>query len=180
MVILINFKNHKIFKEKQNDFNQLMTIIEKGLHSLHNYYKESGQVEKEIIKYEQKLEQKIPETVIIKPEPKIPQKIELNEKEKNFLPFSQITEVVSESPAEISGLKIHDLISNFGECDYYNNDNLNFLSQCVKNNNNKETKLIVYRENENIQNFYLYKGKKYEKLDLIIKPQIWKGQGLLG
>lgn len=97
-----------MYLEKQNDLAALMKIIEKGLYSYHEYYKSSGQAEKDIENYEKSLPEKKEEKPIpVPPKPKQDKmEIENKEQEKAFLlPFSQITEVVEESPSFIAGNK---------------------------------------------------------------------------
>lgn len=82
-----------------------MKIIEKGLYSMHDYYRESGEAAKEIEKYEQNLPEKKEKQIITnqtKEIPKISKQIE-EEKQAFSLPFSEITEVVDESPSYIAG-----------------------------------------------------------------------------
>ena len=85
-----------------------MKIIEKGLFSYHEYYKNSGQAEKDIENYEKTLpEKKEEKNIPVPPKPKQDKmEIENQEPEKGFsLPFSQITEVVEESPSFVAGYK---------------------------------------------------------------------------
>lgn len=84
-----------------------MKIIEIGLYSMHEYYKNSGEALKDIENYEKTLPEKRESNNI----PKIAkkqetQKIEIEvekEEEKNSLPFSEITEVVEDSPSFLAG-----------------------------------------------------------------------------
>lgn len=79
-----------------------MKIIEKGLYSIHDYYRESGEAAKEIEEYEQNIPEKKEKNIQIKPNiEKIP---EIKKEEQIVsLPFSEITEVVEESPSFLAG-----------------------------------------------------------------------------
>lgn len=79
-----------------------MKIIEKGLYSIHDYYRDSGEAAKEIEKYEQNIPEKKEKNIQIKPNiEKIP---EIKKEEQIVsLPFSEITEVVEESPSFLAG-----------------------------------------------------------------------------
>ena len=95
-----------------------MMVIEKGLHSLHETYREEGQVQKAIDIYEGSIDLKKPkskpeekkeekvveETLILQPE-KIEQE-PLPNQSKTFWPFAEITEVSAESPSEQAGMYI--------------------------------------------------------------------------
>lgn len=49
-------------------------------------------------------------------------------------PFARVNSVVANSPAETAGLKIGDLIRNFGYVNRSNNDSLKRVADCVQAN----------------------------------------------
>lgn len=94
-----------------------MSVIEKGLHSLHETYREEGEVQNEIELYESSLvqkkhktEEKKEEKVAEAPHTEKMEQENIPSQTKTFLPFAQITEVSAESPSEIAGT--YEIINN--------------------------------------------------------------------
>ena len=88
-----------------------MKVLENGLFSIHEYYRESGQAQKDIENYEKNLPEKKPIQPIIakKQEPQKLEKepkIEFIEKESFSLPFSEISEVIEDSPSFNAGISL--------------------------------------------------------------------------
>lgn len=89
-----------------------MIVIEKGLHSLHESYREEGEVQKQIELYESSLdrnktkskteEQKEEKVIETHKTEKIEQEL-FQSQSKTFWPFAEITELSPESPSEQAG-----------------------------------------------------------------------------
>ncbi|CEP22825.1 Probable 26S proteasome regulatory subunit p27 AltName: Full=Proteasome non-ATPase subunit 2 [Cyberlindnera jadinii] len=58
------------------------------------------------------------------------------------VPFAIITEVVSNSPAEFSGLKVQDKVVRFGDIDATNHNDLRNIAPLVKNKVNVSTNIF--------------------------------------
>lgn len=82
-------------------------------------------------------------------------------------PFLVVTLVDRDSPGDISGIQVHDLILKFGSITQTNFTNLSQIGELVKNSQNKQINVKVRRNGS-------------EEHDLIIVPKVWSGQGLLG
>ncbi len=86
----------------------------------------------------------------------------------------------------LEGIIVNDLIVKFGNCSYYNHNNLQYMSEVVKANVNKEIEVELLREEkkseENLEAKELiqYQNKTYRLHKIVIIPKIWKGQGVLG
>ena len=78
------------------------------------------------------------------------------------------------------------MIYKFGDCSYYNHNNLQYLSEIVKENVNKEIQIELYREEKNLdekdekKDLINHKDIYYKVFKIVIIPKIWKGQGVLG
>ena len=77
-----------------------------------------------------------------------------------------------------------DLIVKFGDCSYYNHNNLQYMTEVVKGNIGREIEVELMRETkseeEKNNDLIHYQNKCYQVLKLVIVPKIWKGQGVLG
>jgi len=80
--------------------------------------------------------------------------------------FAKIDRVLEGSPAQLSGLKVGDLINGFGDVNKDNNDRLKAVGELVRNSEDKEIIVQVKRTGGDI------------KISLI--PTKWSGNGLLG
>lgn len=59
-------------------------------------------------------------------------------------PFAKISLVESNSPAELGGMKVNDLLSEFSQVNIYTPDNIKQIPYQVKENH--EVKIIVMRQ----------------------------------
>lgn len=82
-------------------------------------------------------------------------------------PFLIVTLVDRDSPGDVAGIQVHDMILKFGSIAQKNFTNLTQIGELVKNSQNKQINVIIRRNG-------------IEELDLIIVPKIWSGNGLLG
>ena len=109
-------------------------------------------------------------------------KKEVNHGIDYLTPFSKVSLVESESPAEKGGLKVGDLVSEFSEVNIYSIDNLKQLPKYVKEGN--PIPIVVMRkcadEGSGPNIFILKDGNKYEKIKCTVVPSKWVGKGLLG
>lgn len=82
-------------------------------------------------------------------------------------PFLVVTLVDRDSPGDIAGIQIHDMVLKFGSITQKNFTNLAQIGELVKDSQNKQINVRIRRNGS-------------EELDLIIVPKMWSGQGLLG
>ena len=83
----------------------------------------------------------------------------------------------------VIGIKLDDLIVKFGDCSYYNHNNLQYMTEVVKGNIGREIEVELMRETkseEKTNDLIHYQNKCYQVVKLVIIPKIWKGQGVLG
>merc|ERR1712179_379534 len=93
---------------------------------------------------------------------------EATEEEAEEIPksFAKIDLVSEGSPAHDAGLKVGDLILEFGTQNSTNFKSLNDIAQLVKNSENRNVRVKILR---------------HEKIStLTLVPKKWSGQGLLG
>ena len=81
-------------------------------------------------------------------------------------PFAKIDLVSEGSPAHDAGMKVGDLILEFGTQNATNFKSLNDIAQLVKNSENRNVRVKILRHG------------KIATLTLV--PKRWSGQGLLG
>ena len=101
----------------RNDYKDLMSRIEKGLHEHHASMKANGSPNPI-------LQQSSPETGLGQP----------SVAGSSRPVFAKVNSVVPGSPAEQSGLKAGDLISRFGNVDKSNHDDLRKVAETVHRN----------------------------------------------
>lgn len=150
---------HNLIK-LQNDHKFLMTCLEKEMHQYFDNEKKENKIE-----YKQETK-----------EYKDPQLIQVFEDNSDFnsyksslkTPFCVVENVLKCSPAEIAGFVNNDLIYNFGGIDINFQNPLEKIGLLVKNSEDKEIIVEVYREKIN------------EHLKLKLVPKKWEGNGLLG
>ncbi|KAG5670927.1 hypothetical protein PVAND_001156 [Polypedilum vanderplanki] len=129
----------------QNDLKNLMKVIDEGLQK---YF------------YDRK---DVPEASSSKLPPQM-KKLSLNE---NMRPFLVINVVDPNSPGEMCGVQVNDLICSFGSINYTNFKDLSQIGELVKNCEKQQVKITV-RRNGNY-------------MDLILVPKLgWGGNGFLG
>ncbi|XP_026669193.1 26S proteasome non-ATPase regulatory subunit 9 [Ceratina calcarata] len=139
-VYQIRHTRHKIICLK-NDYKGLMNKIEEGLHKVHAL---SGN----------QAESSIPSTTN-----DIQDMVQLD-------PFLRVNLVSPNSPAEIAGIKVDDLILEFGSIDCRNFKSLKDIGTLVQNSRYKTVNVKIKR------------GSDIIALTLIPRP--WIGNGLLG
>lgn len=138
----------------QNDHKSVMLDIEKSLKKFmslpnkasHNSPKLRSSLISEKFKDQQNLQDNGPESI----------------------PFFRVDAVEGGSPAEISGLRVGDLISKFSHitADTIGEDSLATIVEIISKNVSKEITIVVERN--------------LSHLTLEIVPQPWEGQGFLG
>ena len=88
------------------------------------------------------------------------------------IPFAKVDQVFEGSPAEKAGLKVEDLILEFGQVTHSTLVNLSEdLVKVVQDSVNKECPVKVLRKINN---------RETEEVSLKITPSNWNGNGLLG
>ena len=96
-------------------------------------------------------------------------------------PFLKITQVDADSPSFEAGLRVNDLIIQFGPFNSLNTrKNLSEIAEHVKEHANKIILVKVLRESEpqtNESEIGIPNGKK---MTLKLTPKTWSGHGLLG
>ncbi|KAL8403655.1 hypothetical protein RB594_008781 [Gaeumannomyces avenae] len=86
-------------------------------------------------------------------------------------PFAKVNSVVDGSPANSAGLKVGDLIRNFGYVNHANHDGLKKVGECVQGNEGQNVLVKITRTN----------GPSQTELRLTLTPRRdWGGRGLLG
>ncbi|KAF2853416.1 26S proteasome non-ATPase-like protein regulatory subunit 9 [Plenodomus tracheiphilus IPT5] len=136
----------------KNDYKDLMSRIEKGLHEHHARLAEQAQH---------------PDTAgqgtdaFSAP----PAALEA--------PFAKVNSVVAESPAESAGLKVGDTITKFGWVDWTNHERLSRVAEAVSQNEGIPLTVKVLRPNAS--------GGPAETVQMQLTPRRnWGGRGLLG
>ncbi|XP_033322467.2 26S proteasome non-ATPase regulatory subunit 9 [Megalopta genalis] len=139
-VYQVRHARHKIICSR-NDHKTLMKKIEEGLHKIHalagNRADSSEPVEENDVEQAVQLE-----------------------------PFLRVNLVSPDSPAEIAGIEVDDLILEFGSIDYRNFKSLRDIGALVQNSRYKNISIKIKR----VSNILV--------LNLIPRP--WAGNGLLG
>ena len=143
--------------ELLSDFHALTKQIEQELYKYHENTKELADLEIKRLDDIRDKKEKIEEEKTKK----------LREYgDLDFQPFCKITEVKKESPADKGGILVGDIITNYGEANYLNHNDLKYLIEITRNHMHQDLKISVLRE-----------GIAKE---LIIVPQPWDGPGILG
>nr|XP_033322467.1 26S proteasome non-ATPase regulatory subunit 9 [Megalopta genalis] len=139
-VYQVRHARHKIICSR-NDHKTLMKKIEEGLHKIHalsgNRAGSSEPVEENDVEQAVQLE-----------------------------PFLRVNLVSPDSPAEIAGIEVDDLILEFGSIDYRNFKSLRDIGALVQNSRYKNISIKIKR----VSNI----------LALNLIPRPWAGNGLLG
>ncbi|XP_065667320.1 26S proteasome non-ATPase regulatory subunit 9 isoform X3 [Hydra vulgaris] len=120
----------------RNDLKNLMEEIEGKLHEIHQNYRSNKDL----------MEEKL-------------STLKLH-------PFLVVNRVDEGSPAEVAGLKLNDLITQFGSITKTNFTGLQAIGALVENSEQKEIVVCIERNNTPIK--------------LSLKPAVWSGKGLLG
>lgn len=134
----------------RNDYKHLMSRIEKGLHVFHS---------------SQAVSLSFPSTTITSPEPHKPSGL----LEAPDIPFAEVDLVISESPADIAGLKVGDKVKKFGNVHLLSHDQLSRIADVVRSYEGREVRVLVER------------GGSVNDVELMLIPRRgWGGAGLLG
>ena len=81
------------------------------------------------------------------------------------------------------GLKIEDLISSFGDINFYNFKDLKSVANYVSEKILKEIQIIILRKETKINKnneYFIYKNENYSIHELTLIPKKWQGVGVLG
>ncbi|TGZ83557.1 26S proteasome non-ATPase regulatory subunit 9 [Ascodesmis nigricans] len=139
----------------RNDFQELMSQIEKGLHQLH-------------------ASPDFAESTPVAPQPQY-QRTEIDTtpipRVSVHAPFAKVNSVEDGSPAKEAGLKPGDHVKMFGMVHALNHERLTALSREVQANEGREIKVLVGRKEEN--------GETEVEVSLVPR-QGWGGRGMLG
>lgn len=98
----------------KNDYKDLMSRIEKGLHEHHARVAEQAQNNPEAASQAQAALQAAPSAL--------------------EAPFAKVNSVVAGSPADMAGLKVGDTITKFGWVDWTNHERLSRVAEAVSQN----------------------------------------------
>ena len=153
----IRSKRHRIAC-LQNDHISLMNDIQNLLVELHEESKK--RIEQGLDVHQEKTVEETPTTA------------PMQEEEEQLEPFLKVNTVAANSPAERAGLMPGDEVTQFGYLlkKDIQNSGLKILPSVVQSNVNKEMKVHIQRHD----------GKTKQKMELILIPAYWSGQGLLG
>ena len=157
------------FNEHSADFKRLTVQIEKALYSYHEDVKEEAKVE--ISEFEKNIEDRSAnnEAMVIeeKKTETMEQKITKMAEKSTYSPFATITEITPGSPAAEGGLKVGDVVIEYGEINYLNHDNLKGIAQHTRKM--LDFPIRVY-----------FKRMECLEIELSITPKQWAGPGILG
>eukprot|EP01017_Pseudomicrothorax_dubius_P003892 TRINITY_DN10667_c0_g1_i17.p1 TRINITY_DN10667_c0_g1~~TRINITY_DN10667_c0_g1_i17.p1 ORF type:complete len:245 (+),score=73.69 TRINITY_DN10667_c0_g1_i17:1072-1806(+) len=183
---LISYKNFKReLAELQTDYGLLMKKIEKAILIIHEIYRESGQAQKDIEEYENKLEEnkESPDSKMKEEEDNSKKKKdEAGPQREDLVPFARITEVTAGSPAAVAGFQDNDLMVYLGRANYLNHNNLELLRDVIMQGQHKEIPVTILREDQSEANpaSIKWNGKKYRKVEIQLTPRPWEGRGIVG
>ncbi|KAM3142956.1 hypothetical protein pb186bvf_005019 [Paramecium bursaria] len=171
---LVQLRNLKrAFNEKNNDHKDLMKQIEQKLYQYHQEIQNDPNVINEMNNYKSKY---VPQPKI---ENKLIQQVNKVKIEEEVDLLAHITEVTQGSPSSIAGLQLYDFIISFGDKNKNNTQSLEDLANYIRQNVDQDIPLKVLRKFTNQQSPDL-KDDSYLITDLVLRPQKWAGQGILG
>lgn len=154
------------FNELSVDFKKLTVEIEKALYGYHNNVKVEAEVE--IKEYEKTIEDRSANNDMMVIEEKPIEKTEVPRVvEKVYQPFAVITEVTPGSPASEGGLKVGDVVIEYGEVNYLNHDNLKKIAE-------------VTRKHIGLSIRVYFKRMQAIEIEVSVYPKEWAGPGVLG
>ncbi|KAJ4988870.1 26S proteasome non-ATPase regulatory subunit 9 [Stagonosporopsis vannaccii] len=137
----------------KNDYRDLMSRIEKGLHEHHARLAAQAQNSSSAANQAQ-LAQSVPPAAL-------------------EAPFAKVNSVVAGSPADQAGLKVGDSITKFGWVDWTNHDRLGRVAEAVSQNEGIPITVKALRSSSY--------GRPSETVQMQLTPQRnWGGRGLLG
>ncbi|GAB6028419.1 26S proteasome non-ATPase regulatory subunit 9 [Chamberlinius hualienensis] len=132
----------------QNDYKALMKEIENAMHMLHAQEREKSEMAGN---RSHDIESKTPA---------------VNEFEWLEKSFAKIDLVSPGSPADEAGLKVGDIICEFGSVNKRNFSSVQDIGSLVQHSVGRSVGLVILRDRK--------------KVNLSMKPRTWIGQGLLG
>ncbi|CBX97832.1 similar to 26S proteasome non-ATPase regulatory subunit 9 [Plenodomus lingam JN3] len=136
----------------KNDYKDLMSRIEKGLHEHHARIAEQAQNGGAADQGAEAFS--VPPAAL-------------------EAPFAKVNSVVADSPAEAAGLKVGDTIIKFGWVDWTNHERLSRVAEIVSQNEGIPLTVQVLRPNA--------AGSPAESVQMQLTPRRnWGGRGLLG
>lgn len=151
---------HNLIK-LQNDHKFLMTCLEK---EMYQYFDNENKQNKIDYNNKNNVDEKDPHLIQV-----FEENSEISSYKSSLkTPFCIVDNVLKCSPAELAGFNNSDLIYNFGGIDINFQNPLEKIALLVKNSEDKEIIVEVYREKMN------------EHLKLKLVPKKWEGNGLLG
>ncbi|KAF2246707.1 26S proteasome non-ATPase regulatory subunit 9 [Trematosphaeria pertusa] len=137
----------------KNDYKDLMSRIEKGLHEHHARLQEQAQNNAAA-----------PSQALAAP---------TSASTALQAPFAKVNSIVAGSPADSAGLKVGDSITKFGWVDWTNHDKLARLAQVVSQNEGLPIAVKVLRPSPS--------GGPSEPVEVQLTPRRnWGGRGMLG
>lgn len=143
----------------RNDYKELMSRIEKGLHELHAS--------------QSKITSSAPESTPVSASVPSAASASTTSTTKIPTPFAKINSVSATSPADEGGLKVGDYIKRFGDVNALNHEKLKKLSALVSTSEGKSIVVLVSRKVDGDTGVS-------EDIELTIVPKIWAGPGKLG
>ncbi|EUC34562.1 hypothetical protein COCVIDRAFT_115199 [Bipolaris victoriae FI3] len=136
----------------KNDYKDLMSRIEKGLHEHHARLAE--QANNPAAASQTQPEVNVPPAAL-------------------EAPFAKVNSVVAGSPAETAGLRVGDTITKFGWIDWTNHERLSRVAEVVSQNEGVPITVKALRPNVS--------GGPAESVQMQLTPRRnWGGRGLLG
>ncbi|CAD8051820.1 unnamed protein product [Paramecium sonneborni] len=196
---LSTYKNlRREFNEKNNDYKDLMKLLEQTIVGYHQELQNDPNLNNEIEEYtqkwreqQQKQQQQLQQQQQQQQQQKQQSNNQLNNNNNEYCkqnendlikPFAYLEDVIKESPADKAGFKINDFLIRFGIIDHSNHNRLQNLYDYIKNQQNKQINVKIVRllvPSINIKNID-FSTESYIIMDMTITPQAWNGKGLLG
>ncbi|KAH3907299.1 hypothetical protein HBH56_192940 [Parastagonospora nodorum] len=137
----------------KNDYKDLMSRIEKGLHEHHARLAEQAQSDPEGAARAQASFEATPAAL--------------------EAPFAKVNSVVADSPAELAGLRVGDTITKFGWVDWTNHERLSRVAEAVSQNEGLPIAVKALRPTAS--------GGPAETVQMTLTPRRnWGGRGMLG
>ncbi|KAH6642951.1 26S proteasome non-ATPase regulatory subunit 9 [Boeremia exigua] len=137
----------------KNDYKDLMSRIEKGLHEHHARMAERSQNNSVAAEQAQAGQNAVPAAL--------------------EAPFAKVNSVVAGSPADEAGLKVGDSITKFGWVDWTNHERLGRVAEAVSQNEGIPITVKALRPSSS--------GGPSETVQMQLTPRSnWGGRGLLG
>ncbi|KAF1851489.1 26S proteasome non-ATPase regulatory subunit 9 [Cucurbitaria berberidis CBS 394.84] len=137
----------------KNDYKDLMSRIEKGLHEHHARLAEQAQNNPGVANHAQTAFDTAPAAL--------------------EAPFAKVNSVVAGSPADSAGLRVGDTVTKFGWVDWTNHERLSRVAEAVSQNEGIPITVKALRPSTS--------GGPAETIEMQLTPRSnWGGRGLLG